>query len=157
MQVSEILTADRIVIDPGGLLVPGKAEALKLLAKLLAQAVDVDADTLEQRLLEREALQSTGIGDGVAIPHTSVDSAPRQAAALLLCPSGVEFEAIDGAPAKIIVGVVGPRRSSGEHLRVLARISRLLRDVATREKLMASLSGEEAYDLVRKRDQNGGG
>ena len=75
--------------------------------------------------------------------------AERQAAALLLVPGGVDFDAIDGASVRIIFGVVGPKRATGEHLRTLARISRLLRDEQTRAKLLDSKSPASAYELIQ--------
>src|SRR5688500_5999823 len=102
--------------------------------------------------MERERLQSTGIGDGVAIPHTSVESAAGQAAALLLCRHGIPFEAIAGADVRIIFGVVGPKRATGEHLRALARISRLLRDNDTRTRLVAAADAQAAMSLIEEND-----
>ena len=99
-------------------------------------------------MLEREKLQSTGIGDGVAIPHCALDTADSQALALLLCPRGVEFEAIDGEPVEIVFGVVGPKRATGEHLRTLARISRLLREPTTIEKLKAAKDRAALYSVL---------
>ena len=148
MQLREILSAERIFVDSDGALTADKQHALQLLAKLLAPVVKCDVQTLERRLLEREQLQSTGIGDGVAIPHTSVESAAGQAAALLVCPQGIEFEAIDNKPVYLIFGVVGPRQATGDHLRALARISRLLRDAAVRQKLAGSPSARAALDLI---------
>jgi PTS system nitrogen regulatory IIA component len=69
-----------------------------------------------------------------------------------LCPRGVEFEAIDGEPVKIVFGVVGPKRDTGEHLRTLARISRLLRDESTRARLVNAETAELAYQLIEARD-----
>ena len=132
--------------------VKAKADALRILSQQLAPAVGTDAATIERLLSERERLQSTGIGDAVAVPHTSIDSATRQAVALLLCPQGVPFDAIDGEDVKIIFGVVGPRRATGEHLRILARISRLLRDAATRSELAGSATAEAAFSLIEKHD-----
>jgi nitrogen PTS system EIIA component len=148
MRLSEILTAERILIDPDGSQVKGKPDVLRLLAEMLSPAVGASREDVESLLAERERLQSTGIGDGVAIPHSSLDSAERQAAALLLIPVGVDFEAIDGARVRIIFGVVGPKRATGEHLRTLARISRLLRDEQTRIRLLESGSAAEAYELI---------
>lgn len=151
-RLTEILTEQRIVVDSDGGYVHDKSDAIRLLAKLLAPAVGSEPAAIEQLLAERERLQSTGIGDGVAIPHTSVDTAPAQAAALLLCPNGVPFDAIDGESVNIIFGVVGPKRATGEHLRVLARISRLLRDSETRAKLLSSPSSSQAYGLIENQD-----
>src|SRR6187551_3441723 len=114
MRLSEILSPDRILIDSNGGFVKSKADALRLLAEMLSPAVGASRDELESLLTERERLQSTGIGDGVAIPHSSLDSAEKQAAALLLCPGGVDFDAIDGAGVRIVFGVVGPKRATGE-------------------------------------------
>jgi nitrogen PTS system EIIA component len=153
-RLTEILNQQRILVDADGGVVHDKADALRLLASMLAPAVGSDEQSIERLLAERERLQSTGIGDGVAIPHTSVETAPSQSAALLLCPRGVPFDAIDGDRVNIIFGVVGPKRATGEHLRILARISRLLRDAATRERLLASGGAIEAYELIESQDES---
>ncbi len=152
MRLCDILTVDRIVIDGDGSFVRGKSDALRVLSELLAPALHAEKARLEEHLVERERLQSTGIGDGVAIPHTALEEAETQTGALLLCPRGVEFEAIDGEPVKIVFGVVGPKRDTGEHLRTLARISRLLRDESTRERLVHAETAELAYQLIEARD-----
>jgi len=154
MHLSDILTLQRVIVDSDGLIIQSKDAALKLLANLIAPALSADNDTVYRLLVDREKLQSTGIGDGVAIPHASAESASSQAAALLLCPRGVPFEAIDGFPAKIVFGVVGPRRATGEHLRTLARISRLLRDASTRARLVDAKSAEVALAVVSDQDSN---
>jgi len=148
MRLSEILTPERILVDIDGSVVRTKDDALKRLSELLSPAIGVEATEIEHLLLEREKLQSTGIGDGVAIPHCALDAAQAQALALLLCPRGVEFEAIDGEPVEIVFGVVGPKRATGEHLRTLARISRLLRDEQTRIRLLASPNPTAAFQLI---------
>lgn len=152
MRLSEILTVDRILVDSDGGSVRGKSDALRLLAELLSPAVGVPRVEVEELLLEREKLQSTGIGDGVAIPHTSLDTGESQAAALLISPRGIEFDAIDSGLVHIIFGVVGPKRATGEHLRTLARISRLLRDDSTRARLIAAESPAAAYELISAQD-----
>jgi PTS system nitrogen regulatory IIA component len=146
-----MLEAHRIHVDADGD-VSDKQEALRLLAEYIAPVVGSDRSTLEEALSERERLQSTGIGDGVAIPHTAVDSAPGQAAALLLCPKGVAFDSIDGSDVKIIFGVVGPKRATGEHLRALARISRLLRNSEIRQRLVESGDAAAAFQLIADHD-----
>jgi PTS system nitrogen regulatory IIA component len=151
MRLSDIITSDRITVDrEGGL--PNKAEALRALSGLLAGAVNAPEEEVLTLLLEREQLQSTGIGDGVAIPHSALEHAEAQAAALLLFPKGIDFDAIDGQPVHIVFGVVGPKRATGEHLRTLARISRLLRDDATRKLLANAESAEAAYQLIESHD-----
>jgi len=151
MRLSDIITSDRILVDRQGAL-PNKAEALRALSRLLGTAVSAPEGEVLALLLEREQLQSTGIGDGVAIPHSALEHADAQAAALLLFPEGIDFDAIDGRPVHIVFGVVGPKRATGEHLRTLARISRLLRDEATRKKLANAESAKAAYELIESHD-----
>jgi nitrogen PTS system EIIA component len=152
MRLSEILSVDRILVDVDGSFVKTKADALRLLGEMLSPVLGVDRDTVEHLLVERENLQSTGIGDGVAIPHCSLETAEAQAGALVLCPRGIEFEAIDDEKVEIVFGVVGPKRATGEHLRTLARISRLLRDDRTRLSLLASANPAAAYELIRSHE-----
>ena len=151
MRLSDIITKERILVDRAGAL-PNKAAALHALARLLGSAVSAPEEEVLALLLEREQLQSTGIGDGVAIPHSALEHAEAQAGALLLFPQGIDFDAIDGRPVHIVFGVVGPKRATGEHLRTLARISRLLRDEATRKQLANAESPEVAYALIESHD-----
>jgi len=181
MRLTEILTVDRILVDPNGSIVGKKSEVLAELARLLSSSVGsagpgsagsgsagsgsagpgsagpgqgggVDASVIEHQLAEREKLQSTGIGDGVAIPHTSVEEFSAQKAALILAPQGVEFEAIDGRPATIIFGVVGPKRAASEHLKILAKVSRLLRSPETRRRLLEAPGPEQVYTLIEEHE-----
>jgi PTS system nitrogen regulatory IIA component len=154
MQIIQILPASRIFVDREGSAIKCKADALRMLSELLGPPLRTEGKVIEQLLAERERLQSTGIGDGVAIPHTSLEAAPGRVAALLLCPKGVPFDAIDGQDVRIVLGVVGPKEATGEHLRVLARVSRLLRDSETREALVRSENGEAAYQLIETRDHS---
>jgi PTS system nitrogen regulatory IIA component len=150
MRVLDILSADRVsVANPAEGLVRSKPEALVRLAALLARGQDViGADAIERVLHDRERLQSTGVGGGVAIPHGAIDRVERIIGAVLLCPAGIEFDAIDAAPVTILVAVIGPKRATGEHLKTLARVSRLLRDDTFRTRLLASPDGRSAFELI---------
>jgi PTS system nitrogen regulatory IIA component len=150
MGVSDILTPDHVSVsgEPEGL-VTSKREAIRRLALLLAsRQTVVSADEIEIVLNDRERLQSTGVGGGVAIPHGSIDRLDRTIGAVLLCPAPIAFDAIDAAPVSILFAVIGPRRATGEHLKTLARVSRLLRDEGFRARLVAAKSGREAYALI---------
>jgi len=114
MRLSDILSVDRILVDIDGSVVKTKSEALGRLSSMLSPAIGVAPNEIEHLLLEREKLQSTGIGE----------------------------------PVEIVFGVVGPKRATGEHLRTLARISRLLRDEQTRLRLLASPNPTAAYQLI---------
>ncbi len=151
--LTDLLTAARVSVRASSTNLD-KAGALKLLASLLAGGIEhegrdpVDPEKVERVLVEREALQSTGIGDGVAIPHGALGEVDRQIAALLIVPEGLDFDAIDGNKVNLLFALVGPKRATGEHLKTLARISRLLRNKGFRDRLISSSDGGEAYALL---------
>lgn len=150
-QLADFLTAARIRIHAA----PGQVsrdEVLGSLAALLAACSHSTPPELTRLMQEREALQSTGIGGGVAVPHCFVDAAPAQCAALVLYPHGVDFGALDGGLVFIAVGVVGPRRPT-DHLRVLARVSRLLHAEEVRAELLKLTTPEQVMALLRARDE----
>jgi PTS system nitrogen regulatory IIA component len=153
MRLADILTADRVVLMHG---LAVKGEAIDAVANLLARGVETATPSNVRAVLEeREGLQSTGIGDGVAIPHGFLLDIDAQVAALVVVPEGVPFEAMDGRPAKIILGVIGPKKgmhAQVEHLRILARVSKVLREPSLREKIVAAKSSGDVYELVREAD-----
>jgi PTS system nitrogen regulatory IIA component len=158
MLVSEILTATQVSVA-GELegVVQSKAEALQRLGILLASGLGGtgDAAEIERVLAERERLQSTGVGSGVAIPHGSMEGIERLTGAVLLCPQPIDFDAIDGAPVSIFFAVIGPKRATGEHLKTLARISRLLRDEGFRQRLLEVPTGSSAFELIVAEERRG--
>lgn len=101
---------------------------------------------------EREALASTGVGSGVAIPHGRLAGLDRMEAALAIHTRGVPFDAVDGRPAHIFVAVLAPERRPSEHLKALARISRLLRDEQVRQRLLDVTAAPEAVSLIEAED-----
>ncbi len=152
MQLSEILSVDRVSISGQMREITTKEEVLQELARLLCSGGDCSEAQILQQLKDREALQSTGIGEGVAIPHTAVSWAQGQRAALVLCPAGVSFDSIDGEPARIFLGVIGPKSEASAHLKILAKVSRLLRSPDTRRRLLESSVKEQAYSLIRENE-----
>ncbi len=138
--------------------VRNKAEALRRLAVLLAvgnSSGDVRVEEIERVLVDREQLQSTGVGGGVAIPHGTLDRIERLVGAVLLCPAAIEFDAIDNQPVNILFAVIGPKRATGEHLKALARVSRLLRDESFRARLLAAPDGPTAFELMMTEESKG--
>jgi nitrogen PTS system EIIA component len=152
MRLTELLTPDRVAIEqPNGSTLPSgldKGRALAQLAAMLASGAHVARSEVERVLAEREALQSTGIGEGVAIPHGALAQLEHQCAALLIVPEGVDFDAIDDTKVNILFAVIGPKRATGEHLKTLARVSRLLRNRGFRNQLIAASSAGAAFDLI---------
>lgn len=147
MRITEVLGRERVYIDGTGR-ATDKASALEALAELLAPSHGLGAEALARQLLERESVQSTGLGEGVAIPHAGLEAVTHQTAALLVVRRGVSFGALDGRPVQVLFGLVGPRNATGEHLRALARISRLLRSADLRRRLIEAETAEEAYASV---------
>ena len=103
--------------------------------------------------MEREKLGSTGIGQGVAIPHGKSDSVESLVAALGVSKRGVDFESLDGEPVNLIFLLVAPPDSAGQHLKALARISRLLKDKFFRQALREAKSLEEIQRIIKEEDE----
>jgi len=154
MRLTDLLGAERVRLSHNGEGRPlDKAAAIKTLAGMLASGSAVDASEVENVLTERERLQSTGIGEGVAIPHGALPQLETQHAGLLIVPEGLDFAAIDGLDVNIIFAVIGPKRATGEHLKTLARVSRLLRNRSFRDRLVAAPDSKAAYDLLSAEEE----
>ena len=145
MRLTDLLTPERVAIHHDQL---DKAGVIKALGQMRAKGTRVNGADVARVLMEREQLQSTGIGEGVAIPHGAMVQLDTQHAALLVMPRGVDFAAIDGQPVYIIFAVLGPKRATGEHLKTLARVSRLLRNKTFRERLISSADAKAVHDLI---------
>src|SRR5437868_15328280 len=130
MKIAEFLREDLILPD---LQATDKAGVLRELCAPLARAHGFEAGRLTEVLLEREKLGSTGIGEGVAIPHGKLPGVPGLLAAFGRSTKGVEFAAIDGRPAQLFFVLFAPENSAGVHLKALARISRLFKSAAFRK------------------------
>jgi nitrogen PTS system EIIA component len=157
MMLADILAQDRVnVVPPGDASVRSKDDAIRRLSELLAKGESsLDAVQIEELLRRREEVQSTGVGGGVAIPHALTESVPKIVGALLLCPQAIGFDAIDGEPVSILVAVIGPKRETGEHIKTLARVSRLLRSDVFRGELLGAPSGAAAYELITREEVGG--
>ncbi|MEM9187885.1 MAG: PTS sugar transporter subunit IIA [Myxococcota bacterium] len=127
-----------------------KREALEQLADLFT---DLDREAVIAALEAREALASTGVGSGVAIPHGRVPGVDRVRAAVAICGAGVDFEAIDGEPVRIFVALLAPEGGAGEHLRALARFSRVLRNEATRSAILAAQDAAQVFEIFDRSDR----
>ncbi len=130
-----------------------KEGVIRELVDLLAKAEGIkNKEDLVKVLLGREALGSTGIGQGVGIPHGKTDSVKRLVAAFGVCHPGVNFDALDGEPVYLFFLLVAPEDSAGPHLKGLARISRLLKDKYFRESLKSLTDEKIILKLIREED-----
>lgn len=155
MRLTDLLTVDRVGVRRANGKPFERGDVLSHLAGMLAAGTRAPVEEIHQVLMERETLQSTGVGEGVAIPHGAVPELTEQCAAILIVPDGVEFGAIDNGKVNIFFAVIGPKRASGEHLKTLARVSRLLRNREFRKDLLASASGVEAFQLISREEREG--
>ncbi|HEU4427469.1 MAG TPA: PTS sugar transporter subunit IIA [Myxococcota bacterium] len=150
MKILDILLSDAVIVD---LKATTKREVLEEICAAVAAAEPAaDREKLIQVLAERERLQSTGIGEGVAIPHGKVPGLPRLIAAFAKSRAGVEFDSVDGRPTHLFFLLVMPENAGGQHLKALARISRSLRDPAFRRAVEMASTKEEVLRAIEHED-----
>lgn len=150
MKIMDILVKDAVVLN---LASTDKSDILKEMSDALAAAEpSVPADRLLEVLTEREGLQSTGIGEGVAIPHGKMAGLDRLMASFARSPDGVDFDSIDGAPTQLYFMLVVPEHSGGQHLKALARISRFFRDDSFRDKLLSATTTDDIFSAIDEED-----
>ena len=141
--LADLLHPERVQI---GLALSDKEAALRAVASLLTMPEGtVNEEVVYDVLIERERLASTGIGSAVAIPHGRYDGVEELRAAVAICPAGVDFEAVDRLPVRILVGIVGPKSMPQKHLAALAGVSRVLRSEEKRNALLRAPDAESAY------------
>jgi PTS system nitrogen regulatory IIA component len=128
----------------------GKNDALKELGELLAKPSQTpDSNTITKALVDREQLATTGVGDGVAIPHAKLEGLDDNRIAVGISRKGIPFDAVDDRPVNIFFALVAPISSAGDHLRILAQISRLLKDADVRARLIESGTPDKLIEIVR--------
>jgi len=151
MKILEIL--DRRFIVPN-LTSRGKEGVLRELVRAIAQAEkQVDEERMVEILLERENLGSTGIGEGVAIPHGKSKAVTKLLASFGRSVPGMDFQSLDGKPTHLFFLLVAPEDSAGIHLKALARISRLMKDASFRKRLTEAETGDEIYAVFAEGDE----
>ncbi len=150
MKIMDILVRDAVILN---LVSTKKEDVLAEMAAALAKAEpSVDSNRLLEVLVEREGLQSTGIGEGVAIPHGKMPGLERLLASFARSVDGIDFASIDGQPSQLFFLLVVPEHSGGQHLKALARISRFFRDERFRQKLTEAESREDIYRCIEEED-----
>ncbi len=143
--LSDLLAPDAILPR---LAATSRRQALQAITETLAKAAGIDARAAFEAVLMRERLSGTGIADGVAIPHAPVAGVARPIGAFARLETPQEFDALDARPADLVFMLLAPPDRGGDHLKALARVSRMLRHAGVREKLRAARSAEEIYALL---------
>jgi PTS system nitrogen regulatory IIA component len=150
MKITEILSQEMVLPDLQG---NTKPEILHELAQTFtSQFPNLNPDTVAAVLAERERLGSTAIGDGIAIPHGKIRGVSRIVGAFGRSKKGVDFDSLDGNRTHLFFVLIAPEESTSLHLKALARVSRLFRDVAFRERLEAAAGSEELFNLIVEED-----
>jgi nitrogen PTS system EIIA component len=149
VRIADILSPDCVVADLSGATVPS---LLAELARPVAASAGVEASALTAALQAREKLGSTGVGEGVAVPHCKVAGLSRLFASLGRSRAGVDFRSIDGKPAHLFVALFAPERAGAEHLQALARVSRLLKRPELRRALLDAPDAAAIHRLVLEED-----
>ncbi len=150
MKIPDILKEGTIIAE---LNATDKKGVLEELTAPLALAPGIDHEELVRVLLERERLGSTGIGDGIAIPHAKSKSLESLFMGFGRSRKGVDFEATDGKPAHLFFVLLAPEDSSATHLKVLSKTSKLLKDSMFRKRLMNAAGGHELYMMLAEEDE----
>lgn len=132
MDIGDLLVGDAIVLRGGA---SSKRQALHVVAEAAADAIGMDEATILDALLEREALGSTGLGSGVAVPHARLNGLERVCAVFVRLDTPVAYGAVDDRPVDLLFALFAPPRDGAEHLRALAAVSRAMRSAELREQL----------------------
>lgn len=146
MKISELLNPGAVVAEIQS---REKGKVLEELTDALVACDDsLQRDEVIKVLQERERLGSTGIGDGVAIPHGKLKGIPELMLAFGRSRDGVDFDSMDGKPAHLFFLLIAPEESVGVHLKTLARISKLLKDSSIRQHLLDAEGQEGLYQII---------
>lgn len=148
------------ILRPGCVKVPlaaaNKKDAIQELVELLArEQVIENAEPVLKAVLDREAIRSTGMGQGFAIPHGKCANVHRLVMAIGKAKKPIEFDSVDRQPVTLIILLVSPIDQTGPHIQALARISRLMTDTAIRKQLWQSDGPEDIYRLITQFEQKG--
>lgn len=150
MRISEFLKPEAVVPE---LQSQSKGDILRELSMALSRAnPSVGAQRLSLVLEERERMNSTGVGDGVAIPHGKLPELTTLCASFGVKHGGVDFDAHDKKPTHLFFTLVAPENSAGLHLKALARISRLFRNASFRDAILAARDAQAIYSLIVQED-----
>ena len=145
MNIGDLL--DRGAISPR-VTAPGKRQALRVVAEMAARSFRLKSAEVLEALLEREAVGSTGVGYGVAVPHARLAGLTRLRGVFVRLEQPIAFDAVDDRPVDLIFALFAPPEANGEHLRALARVSRILRQAELREQLRKARSPDAIHALL---------
>lgn len=150
MNLGDLLDLRAIAPRVGG---SSKRQVLSVIADIAARSFGLDADEVLDALLEREAAGSTGVGHGVAVPHARMEGIDRMRAVFVRLEQPVAFEAVDDRPVDLVFALFAPKNAGSDHLRALARVSRLMRQRDFRQQLRQAKTAEAIHVLLAQEAQ----
>ncbi|MFY8208940.1 MAG: PTS IIA-like nitrogen regulatory protein PtsN [Caulobacter sp.] len=140
------------LLEPGAVALrasaPGKRQALSMVADVAGRVLGVDPEAALDGLIERESAGSTGVGEGVAIPHARLDGLDRVRAVVVRLDAPVAFDALDDKPVDLLVALFAPREANAQHLRALARVARMMRQPEVRASVRQARSADAIHVLL---------
>jgi PTS system nitrogen regulatory IIA component len=145
MSLHEFLSPEAVL---PALRVSGKKQALHDLASHAARLTGLDERAVFETLWQRERLGSTGIGEGIAIPHGKLPGLERLFGLLARLERPIDFEALDGQPVDIIFLLLAPEGAGADHLKALARVARVLREQRTTERIRSTRDADALYAVI---------
>jgi PTS system nitrogen regulatory IIA component len=151
MKIVDVLQKKAILID---LKAKDKRGAIQEMVAPVALVCGIPEVEIVQVLMERERLGSTGIGEGVGIPHGKLKKLNSLVVGFGISRKGIDFESIDNRPTHIFFLLITPENSTGLHLKLLARISRVLKSKPFRDQLLGAADAEEVYAIIQKADED---
>ncbi|PCI61632.1 MAG: PTS IIA-like nitrogen-regulatory protein PtsN [Kordiimonadales bacterium] len=145
MEIEDLLSADCILAD---FKASSKKQAVQALARQMALKTGLNAREIFAKLLEREKLGSTGVGRGVAIPHARIDGLEGVTGIFAKLKSPIDFDSVDDHPVDLVFMLLAPEEAGTDHLKALAKVSRLLRDKETCEKLRMTEDASAIFAML---------
>ncbi len=145
MQISEVLSLD---CTKSAVHCTSKKRALEIISEIAAQQSGQSSTELFECMLGREKMGSTGIGNGIAIPHARMQDSDKAIAVLVQCEEAIEFDAIDNRPVDLLFALLVPDSQCKEHLSTLASMAEKLNDKAVTKQLRRAQSDEELYQIM---------
>jgi PTS system nitrogen regulatory IIA component len=150
-EMTDLIAPDRVLVQ---LRATSKRQLLQELADEAAAGSGIDAKIILEALTQREKLGTTGVGDGIAIPHAKVEGLPRLLGFFAKLARPIDFDALDDKPVDLIFLLLAPESAGAEHLKALARIARILRDPALCAQLRQATDSRLAYALLTGRPES---
>jgi nitrogen PTS system EIIA component len=151
MKIIDVLQKEAILID---LKATDKKGAIEELVVPVARITGVKQEEMVRVLMDRERLGSTGIGDGIGIPHGKLKGLTSLVVGCGISRKGIDFESMDNRPTHIFFLLITPENSTGLHLKLLARISRILKSESFKEQLLNASASEDIISIIREADED---